>query len=318
LFRSTTLTAPSVSIIIPTYNRGSITCETLGHLLRQDYPNFEIIVIDQSSVVEPAVDQFYRDNREKIRYYRLDRPALPYARNSGIKLSKGDILLFLDNDIIPFTDQLVSYHVRHFSDPKIGGVAGSVLLKGHALRENVKRVGTLRRIDFKYEHNFDSDTPVDVDLATGCNMSFRKEVLFTVNGFSDLFTQFIYLDDSDISLRVRKLGYRIVFDPEACVIHLEADGGNREETENPYNKSYRMFHNEAVFYFKNLNPLFFPVFFIQEIRRTILRSVKTKVYRFVPGIKGLVNGTLKGSRLLFDKGRKRGNLDSVENLSGRS
>ena len=55
-----------------------------------------------------------------------------------------------------------------------------------------------------------------------------------------------------------------------------------------------------------------------EIRRTIHRSVRTKVYRFLPGIKGLVSGTLKGSKLLFDKSRKSGNLDSVENISGRS
>jgi len=312
------INAAPVSIVIPTYNRGAVTCETIRHIFRQDYPNFEIIVIDQSSVVEPAVEQFYRDNREKIRYHRLDRPALPYARNFGIKLAEGEIILFLDNDIIPFTDQLVSHHVRHFSDPRIGGVAGSVLLKGHALRENIKRVGTLRKIDFKYEHNFDSDTPVDVDLATGCNMSFRREVLFAVNGFSDLFTRFIYLDDSDISLRVRELGYRIVFDPDASVIHLEADGGNRKETENPYNKSYRMFHNEAIFYFKNLNPLFFPVFFIQEVRRIILRSLKTEVYRFCPGLRGILSGTLKGLKLLFGRNMKGGNLDTVENPSGRS
>lgn len=306
------MNCPLVSVVIPTYNRGRVACETLSHLFQQDYPAFETIVVDQSKKTQPVVEQFYRDNAHRVRYYRLERPALPYARNYGIKAARGAIVLFLDDDIIPVSGQLIANHARHYSDPALGGVAGGVLLKGGTQRRAVKKVGTLRRVDLKYEHNYDSDAAEYVDIATGCNMSFRRDVLITVNGFSDLFTRYIYLDDSDVSIRVRKRGHRIIFDPEAAIVHLEAEGGDRRSAEEPYNKSYRMFHNEALFYFKNLNPIFFPLFFIQEIRRIIIRSRRTEIYRFYPALKGLLAGCLKGFKLLLHPEQRGGNLDSVE------
>lgn len=308
--------SPLVSLVIPTYNRGRVACETLSHLLLQDYPAFETIVVDQSTEPQPALECFCRDNGYRMRYYRLEKPALPYARNLGIKGARGAVVLFLDDDIIPISKHLIANHARHYSSPAIGGVAGGVLLGGREQRRFVEKVGALRRVDLKYDHNYDSDTPRDVDIATGCNMSFRRDVLIAVNGFSDLFTRYIYLDDSDLSIRVRDKGHRIIFDPDAAVVHLEAEGGDRRPAEEPYNKSYRMFHNEALFYFKNLNPLFFPLFFIQEIRRIIIRSRRTEVYRFYPGLKGLLSGCMKGFKLLFQPDKWSGDLHAVDRDAG--
>src|SRR6266700_4320514 len=88
-----------VSVIVPTYNRNNRLRQTLEHVLRQDYPRFEVVVVDQSEDHDHETAAYLSSISEQIRYCPLQVPNLPAARNVGISQSRGDIVVFFDDDL---------------------------------------------------------------------------------------------------------------------------------------------------------------------------------------------------------------------------
>ena len=88
-----------VSVLIPTLNRPELLLRTLGHLVNQSHGNHEIIIVDQSDV-SLKESEWKGFSGGKIRYVHIEEKNLPNARNIAIRRSRGDILLFLDDDVI--------------------------------------------------------------------------------------------------------------------------------------------------------------------------------------------------------------------------
>ena len=89
---------PTLTTIIPTYNRAALVKRAIQSVLNQTFQDFEIIVVDDSSVdnTEEVVKGF-RDDR--IRYIRHpNNKGLPAGRNTGIKVASGEYIAFLDDD----------------------------------------------------------------------------------------------------------------------------------------------------------------------------------------------------------------------------
>ncbi|MCG8346488.1 MAG: glycosyltransferase family 2 protein, partial [Chloroflexales bacterium] len=118
-------TAPLVSVVVPTYNRGGVLIATLRYLAQQNHPRFEIIVVDQTSAHEPktTIQLNALIQAGAIRYFHLDQPSLPNARNFGTQQARGELVLFVDDDIIPGPN-LIAAHAAAYNAPDIGGVAG--------------------------------------------------------------------------------------------------------------------------------------------------------------------------------------------------
>ncbi len=87
---------PKISVIIPTYNRAHIVCETIDSVLAQTYKNYEIIVVDDGS--EDNTKEILKKYGEKIIYIYQKNKGLPAARNTGIKHMKGEYAAFVDSD----------------------------------------------------------------------------------------------------------------------------------------------------------------------------------------------------------------------------
>jgi len=96
---------PLVSIIIPTLNRYTYLKDVLHDLEHQDYPNFEVIVVDQS---EPFYPEFYRNFNLKIHLIRQKEKALWKARNQAIRNARGELILLFDDD-----SRVESHWIRH-------------------------------------------------------------------------------------------------------------------------------------------------------------------------------------------------------------
>lgn len=88
----------SISIIIPLYNKESSIRETLLSVLEQDYPSFEVVVVDDGSTDGSAevVKEFCKDSR--VKYYRIDNSGPSAARSHGVGMAQGEFILFLDAD----------------------------------------------------------------------------------------------------------------------------------------------------------------------------------------------------------------------------
>src|ERR1700733_2038251 len=105
------LSSPSVSVIIATYNRGEVLCDTVAMALAQDYPDFEVIVVDQTPEPPAMVREFVKAAGDRLRYVRREIPNLPAARNTGIRIARGEIVVFIDDDVI-IGPEYVTAHVR--------------------------------------------------------------------------------------------------------------------------------------------------------------------------------------------------------------
>lgn len=110
------MSAPLVSVIIPTYNRAALLCEAIDTVLAQSYQNTEIIVIDDGSTDDTtAAVQKYGD---RIRYTRRPNAGVNAARNLGLKQARGDYVALLDSDDLwaPYKLELQVALLRHFND----------------------------------------------------------------------------------------------------------------------------------------------------------------------------------------------------------
>lgn len=277
-----------VSIIIPTYNREEVLCRTIDLALKQDYPSYEVIVVDQTGQHSPSTEKYLERIKDRIRYFKLDRPNTPTARNLGVKEAQGEIVVFLDDDTV-FESDLVKKHVANYSDPQIGGVAGGVIGPGERIRHEEK-VGYFTTLGI-CRCNYFSDHRVLVHSAMGCNMSFRRNLIFEAGLFDPDFVGSCHREESDFCFRLRKLGYGIIFDPPARVVHLVTSEGGSRSKDPSSRKSEIFFRNETLFYLKNMpRKLWFLALPVQYrhyvLTKTIILNgtVFAKTFNFFKGI----------------------------------
>lgn len=250
---------PVISIIISTRNRPSYLKDLLRSLSRQSCENFEVIVLDDYSdkdqwqktmeIVKALKTQIEIDLIRNSRHL-----GIAASLNRGVRSSKGDILVFTDDDCIASEDWLVGL-VKHYVSPHIGGVGGRVIpVENDVFRPLSSRSSfKIGRIypDGMITSNFDlkRDHVVAVDHLSGANMSFRRDVFQEVGGFDIAYTGNAYRFETDFALRARKLGYELLFDPHAVVYHRRAGvGGNRISPEKWY---YWYARNNVYFLLKH-------------------------------------------------------------------
>ena len=236
-----------LSIIIPTYNREEILPQTIDLILKENYPHCELILIHQRPQISGQFQEFLKRRENRIRYFAVDWASVPRACNFGVRKAGGEIILMLDDDIIPYPN-LISAHLKNYEEPKIGAVAGKILIP-HPVKfpEHVGRIGGLGP---KHE-TFVSSKREYVETGGGGNMSFRRSIFEKLNGFDTNYIQNAHRFESDFCFRLRKLGYLIVYDPEAVVRHLEFKSGGIRSWGGEVINSPAFYRNEMLFYFKN-------------------------------------------------------------------
>lgn len=99
---------PKISVIIPSYNCEKYISESVNSALKQAYPEFEILIIDDGSIDNTGkiAKEYANKNPNKIKYFYQHNQGVSAARNKGIELSKGDYIAFLDGDDIWVPEKL--------------------------------------------------------------------------------------------------------------------------------------------------------------------------------------------------------------------
>lgn len=113
---------PSVTVILPTYNRAHLSRRSVGSVLAQTYENLELIVVDDASTDKTSeVVRAFRDSR--LRYLRHENnKGAPAARNTGINAARGEFIAFQDSDDEWKPDKLAKQMARFATDPKLAVV----------------------------------------------------------------------------------------------------------------------------------------------------------------------------------------------------
>lgn len=213
----------SISVIVPTYKREAVLVETLAHLARLVKVGDEILVIDQTPDHEPAtttaLQKMCADGT--IRWYKRSRPSQNEAMNISALLARGEILLFLDDDIIPFGDLLEGHRSQFLSQDQPPATCGHVLQPWNEIA--VDNVG-----DFDMEFDAAYSKPCDIRFLMAGNFAMRRETYLSVGGMNENFIGSNYRNDSEMAYRIcAKTGRQIRFVPEAGCRHLLSGGGNR-------------------------------------------------------------------------------------------
>src|SRR6266566_3979715 len=214
----------TVSIIIITYNRPFLLKHCLERTLNQSYPHKEIIVVDSSSndESERVVAQYPEVISVRLRGQRNN---MPQARNKGIVASSGDILAFIDDDSMVQPGWLEAL-VDSYRDEIVGAAGGRIINMPEPYCNRVSGPPRLfirasGRVISK-DSGLVSIAEVEVDHLIGCNMSFRCKALEQVGGFDPNYTLTNLREETDICIRVKKAGWRIVFKPTITVMHFSA------------------------------------------------------------------------------------------------
>ena len=121
----------SVSVAIPTYNRERILIDTIEHVLAQNPPADEVLIIDQTQEHEHATEAFLvgAEKTGKLRWIRQFPPNLPKARNRALQETECDVIIFIDDDVV-MSEDFVESHRKNYFDPHVDGVAGRVIQSG--------------------------------------------------------------------------------------------------------------------------------------------------------------------------------------------
>jgi GT2 family glycosyltransferase len=262
---------PLISVIIPTYGREEPLRDSIVDVLKQDYPNFEVLVVDQTAQHQPDIQAYLEEQASngKIKWFRLDWASLPGARNYAIRRSAGEIVLFIDDDVEIPQGFLAAHAKNYIENPQVGAVAGRVFdrmkmadaAEGRTQGDNdYKTIEYLPPqamdpgIAWYYIDLVNTVKPQQVLTTRGCNMSFRREI-FTKYGlhFDERFRGSAVREESDFCLRVRQTGYKIWYDPEAHLVHLgEETGGCHDISMRSLKYQMTFYHNHFLMGLKNL------------------------------------------------------------------
>jgi glycosyltransferase involved in cell wall biosynthesis len=206
------------SVVIPTYNRAATLRQTLTALMAQDYPDYEIIVVDDGSTDDtramiarefPQVRYIYQQNRG---------PAA--ARNRGIAHARGEIIAFTDDDCVPPRDWLARLADGYARYPDVVGVGGyleapdEVLQRAPLARyERFIARRVFRVSEREYVGGFECP-------AGGTNnIAYRRAILERVGGFDESFP-YAAGEDADLKWRICQLGARLLYVP-VKMTHLQ-------------------------------------------------------------------------------------------------
>ena len=211
---------PFVSVIIPNYNGRELLEKSLPPLIQalENHPH-EIIVVDNGSRDDSAL--FLRSTFPHVIVEEC-RKNLGFGGgcNRGAKKARGDILLFLNNDMVADKDFLPPL-LKPFSDPAVFAVTSQIFLWD----TQEKRVETGKtRSEFLFgalwvKHDSQgTDRPSAVFYAGGGSSAFDRGKFLELGGFDPLYSPF-YGEDTDLSYQAWKRGWKVLYAPESMVYH---------------------------------------------------------------------------------------------------
>ena len=225
---------PSASVVVCSYNGGRTLEECLDSLMRLNYPDYEVILVDDGSTdATPQIAERY----PLIRSIRQENKGLSAARNVGAQAARGEIVAYTDDDCVADEDWLL-YLVRGLLDQGVEAIGGPNISPrsdnwiAKCVAASPGNPSHVMLDDRRAEH------------VPGCNMAYQRDVLLGIGGFDPQFRQ--AGDDVDLCWRLLDEGYSIGYASGAMVWH------HRRCTVRSYFKQQKGYgRSEAMVQFKH-------------------------------------------------------------------
>ena len=215
--RSVQKRVPSVSVLIPAWNEEVGIVKTIQSVLNTDYPDLQIVVINDGSTdgTHSKVTQFIADYERsehqgtRIKYLSLSNGGKARAMNRGLVHADGEIVITIDADSV-MDPQAITNLVKQFDDPRVGGVAGNVIVGNRK-----KPIEWMQQMEYLYGFFFKrTDSLLNaVYIIGGAAAAYRRAVLQEMGGFDHS----IITEDIEMSTRILSHGYKTRYACDAVV-----------------------------------------------------------------------------------------------------
>jgi GT2 family glycosyltransferase len=215
-----TMRAPSASVVIPSYRRPEELRRCLAGLAHQSLPPAQTIVVRRAD--DMATEAVVPESRHAdLSDVVVAQPGVLAAMAAGVTMAQRDIIAFIDDDAVPRRDWLQRL-VRHFDDPKVGGVGGRDFIVQTASPDPpTLDVGRITRWGKAIgNHHRGDGEPREVMLLKAAGMAFRREALTLPSGLRGAGAQAHF--EVGMSLSALRRGWHLIYDPTAVVDHYVA------------------------------------------------------------------------------------------------
>jgi GT2 family glycosyltransferase len=210
------MTSPRLSVVVPVHNGGQTLTDCLAGLRQSSLPPLEIIVVDDASA-DDSTDMARRAGVRVVSTRNGAKPRRPCgparARNLGAKIATGDILVFVDADVMVHADTLARIARQFEENPEIAALFGSYDDEPTASG----LVSRYKNLQHHYVHQ--NSTRVATTFWAGCG-AIRREAFAAVGGFSSAFAR-SSIEDIELGARLTAAGRRIVLCPEILCTHVK-------------------------------------------------------------------------------------------------
>ena len=227
------------SCVIPNWNGRSLLEKNLPSILSVGFD--ELIVVDDASTDDSVT--FLKQNFPQVKLIENSKNrGFSYTVNKGVENASGEVVFLFNTDMLPKGNVLEPV-LKHFKDPNVFGV--SLSEEGYSFAKPKKEFGFLG-----HEPGERTAESHETFWISGGSGAFRKSMWNKLGGMDLLFSPF-YWEDLDLSYRAQRMGWKLIWEPDARVIH------NHESTINPKNFSrkyldYIKERNQLIFHWKNL------------------------------------------------------------------
>jgi glycosyltransferase involved in cell wall biosynthesis len=289
-----------VSVIIPTYYRPKDLSELFESLLKQTVKPLEVIVVDDtpSNIIEEVCENFqnmFEKLSIKLAYVRnYKERSAAIARNIGASIARGEIILFLDSDIILYPDYIEKILEVFREKPEALGVQGwidlaietrgHIYLRKHHLINNLRKFFSLSHLKHSeiekcklFEYPARLTNVVSCEALAGSNMAFKREV-FNHLKFDENLKSYSYMEDKLFTHSVyKKYPDSLYITPYAKCIHKVSREGRTETSlfESPHKRKCRKYVLMKLFGVKGL------LIFFWQTAGLLLLSTMRKVRRYI-------------------------------------
>jgi len=237
--------SPRVSVIVPAYNEEINAVRSVNNLLKNTYPAYDIIFVDDGSkdATYEKVSSAFKDN-PNVKVLAKPNGGKASALNYGISQTSAEYVLCIDADtnLLPNALELL---MRHFADSKVAAVAGNV-----KIGNEVNLLTRWQSIEYITSQNFDRNAFASINAITvvpGAIGVFRKKAIEDARGF----TSDTFAEDCDLTMRMLRAGY-VIKNENAAIALTEAPETLRQFLKQRFRWSFGVMQS----FWKNRDALF--------------------------------------------------------------
>jgi GT2 family glycosyltransferase len=259
---------PLFSIVIVNWNKKEDTLFCIEHVRKLDYPNFEIIVVDNGSI--DGSNKMLKDI-DDIKYVRLDtNTGFTGGHIAGLNASSGEYIVLLNNDAVIKHDYL-NIALKHFEDSSdIGAVGGRAywwdeenpVLSEKGPYYSYQSINPITAEAIT--HQDDGGVHHEVNNVSGSCAVVSREAVEKVGYLYDDF--FAYYEETDLFARMKRAGLKVVYDPKLSIWHKNGASST------PYFQYKQLFKNRFLFAVRNFDSFHLKKF-LKNYTKTGLKSL---------------------------------------------